>query len=153
MSGTGPRPLGPSLDQRRALHAARAVQGLRPSEANRSGLRLYRAYVDRLGPTVLVNGLGQALAMELASAGAGEDDPHRRLADKLGEWLSDPPDGVLGPTDAPAGTSRGAAALARLCEVDQRTYARAQAEALAWLSWHKRLVRAVTGAGYEPPAD
>jgi CRISPR-associated protein Cmr5 len=152
MSDTGPRPLGPSLDQRRALHGARAVDQFRSSGPPTDRLRLYPAYVDRLGPTILVNGLGQALAMELASAGSTSDDPHRRLADTLGAWLCDPRDGVLD-RSLPAGTRPGMAALTRLCEADQRTYVRAQAEALAWLSWHTRFVRAATGADDEPVAD
>lgn len=98
---------------------------------------LYRSYVDRLGPTILVNGLGQALAGELAAATSDHGKAHRILADHVASWLSDPADGIA----ELRGGGSAAPVLQALCDAPQRSYIRAQAEALAWLSWHKRFTR------------
>lgn len=126
---------GRSLDQRRATHAMGWVEKVKGAVSPKDCER-YRAYVDRLGPAVVINGLGQALAMEHAQAGGGSTDPHRMLAGGLEAWLSDPGCALFAAGDM----------LRQLCTSDQQTYLRAQAEALAWLTWHKRLCRAAFGS-------
>ena len=60
-------------EQRRAADALSKVLSL---ENESEDLRKrYRAYVDRLGPMIIMNGLGQALATERAAAG---EVPKRR---------------------------------------------------------------------------
>ncbi len=56
-----------NLEQHRAADALRRVQEL---AAQSDGFKKrYRSYVDRLGPAIVMNGLGQALATERAAAG------------------------------------------------------------------------------------
>ncbi len=127
-----------TLEQRRAAHALERVKALE----DRSGefKKLYRAYVDRLGPAIVMNGLGQALATERAAAGREPKDDrqcaHKALHDSLNDWLCR--DGGV----YPAGDL-----LAAIVGNDQSHYLRAQAEALAWLEWHKKCCRAALPSG------
>lgn len=127
-----------TAEQRRAAHAMARV----PAEQAGDDLRRrYRAYVDRLGPAILMNGLGQALATERAAAGAKRDKPegraHALLYESVESWLCGA-GGVYAPGDLLAAIVGGSEAL----------YLRAQAEALAWLVWHKKFCRA-----YLPVSD
>src|SRR5690606_20485050 len=78
------------VERERAAHALKKVMELadRPAQFKRS----YRSYVDRFGGAVVMNGLGQALATELAAAGSeptrDEERAHRALADHVFEWLA-----------------------------------------------------------------
>lgn len=137
-----------TLDQQRAANALRAVQRLRPDDELRSS---YRAYTDRLGPAIVTNGLGQALATERAAAGppgrrtTPDQEAHAALYDHIHRWLCRSDGGVYpGNPDL----------LAALVDGDQTSYLRAQAEALAWLTWHKKFCHAelpkrVAGSGEE----
>lgn len=140
MSERRSRP-GPSLDQRRARHALQSLEQVLEKLPCQNHRILYRSYVDRLGPTVLMNGLGQALASELAAANRAQEQksPHRLLAEQVASWLCDPDDGVL---PQKAGQDVAMKVLEQLCAACQVTYVRAEAEALAWLAWHKRFARA-----------
>jgi CRISPR-associated protein Cmr5 len=121
----------PTLEHLRAQHALKAVRDLEKEPwASR-----YRSYVDRLGPAILRNGLGQALAGELAAAkgdgGEREGEAHLRLYKNLETWLC----GKDRPYPAPP-------LLDALIAGEEADYLRAHAEALAWLEWHKRFCRA-----------
>jgi len=124
-----------TLEQQRAGNALARVKEL---EARSEKFRKrYRAYVDRLGPTIVMNGLGQALATELAAAGKDptEDDKkaHLVLYESLQAWLCRNGEGVYpGNGDL----------LEAITANDERQYLLAQAEALAWLGWHKKFCRA-----------
>jgi CRISPR-associated protein Cmr5 len=126
----------PALDQERAADALRAVRNLPPDEVLRGS---YRAYTDRLGPAIVMNGLGQALATERAAAGSATDresperKAHAALYDNVSRWLCRAGGGVY-----PAELDL----LAALMDGEQITYLRAQAEVLAWLTWHKKFCRA-----------
>lgn len=115
----------------RARHALETVKAVE----NESFGKEYRSYVDRLGPAILRNGLGQALAGELASAGDkisnDRQKAHKRLYENISGWLC-----------GDAGIYRGGDLLAALVRGDEKTYLAAHAEALAWLEWHKRFCRA-----------
>jgi len=99
----------------------------------------YRSYVERLGPAILTNGLGQALAFERAAAEWQQKKPeehaHMRLYQNVQNWLSTS-DG--GPGLLPAGKDL----LEWLTGAGQDEYLAAQAETLAWLSWHKKFCQA-----------
>ena len=56
-----------TLGQQRAASALQRVNEL--ADQSEDFKKRYRAYVDRLGPTIVMNGLGQALATERAAAG------------------------------------------------------------------------------------
>lgn len=129
-----------TLDQQRAAHALRHIDHL--SGRSKSFKKSYRAYVDRLGPAIVMNGLGQALAMELAAAGPnpGNDHEraHRELYNGVQAWLCG--EGVYG-ADGDL--------LRSIMNNDESLYRRAQAEALAWLEWHKKCCRASFPKGGE----
>ena len=124
-----------TIEQRRAAHALKRINELNAQEAEFKSR--YRSYVDRLGPAILMNGLGQALAAEQAAAGekpsSADQRAHHELYAGLSKWLCDPVQGIY----------RGHSNLLQaLMENDQRLYLRAQTEALAWLQWHKKCCRA-----------
>ncbi len=118
--------------------AADALSGIKDLAARQDEFKkLYRAYVDRLGPAIVMNGLGQALATERAVAGAkpknDRERAHRQLYDNLQKWLCRKEGGVYPSSDD---------LLHAIMEEDESRYLRAQAEALAWLEWHKKFCRA-----------
>lgn len=122
-------------EQRRAADALNKVLSLEYESEDLK--KRYRAYVDRLGPMIIANGLGQALATERASAGESpsKDDErsHMKLYKNINDWLCRTPDGIY----------PGAADLIQALMSDSEDlYLRAQAESLAWLGWHKRFCRA-----------
>ena len=133
-----------TLEQRRAADALSRVQELNiRSEDFR---KAYRAYVDRLGPAIVMNGLGQALATERAAAGSQKNErekAHQALYESLQRWLCRQADGVYpGKSDL----------LQAIMDEDESWYLHAQAEALAWLTWHKKCCRASFPAGGEDAA-
>ena len=124
-----------TIEQQRAADALERVSQLR--EKSESFRKSYRAYVDRLAPTIVMNGLGQALASERASAGPSPDNDdkksHQELYRSLQTWLCRQDGGVFpGANDL----------LQALVSHDEAFYLHAQAEALAWLLWHKKFCRA-----------
>jgi CRISPR-associated protein Cmr5 len=120
-------------EQRRAADALRALQQL---GENHNLRKSYRSYVERLGPSILINGLGQALATERAAATSKPEKPderaHHLLYANLGRWLCREGGIYPGGTDV----------LEAIVQHGETHYLRAQAEALAWLVWHKKLSRA-----------
>ena len=127
----------PTREHLRAQNALQAVRELKHEDWASS----YRSYVGRLGPAILRNGLGQALAGELASAGAGggDKDAHQRLFDNLENWLCGADKDT--PYPPPEG-QQGDRLLDHMIQGTEADYRRAHAEALAWLEWHKRFCRA-----------
>ncbi len=129
-----------NLEQLRAENALSRVSKLedKPDEFK----KLYRSYVDRLGPTIVMNGLGQALATELAAAGSNPKDPreraHRKLFDNLQQWLCREPGGVY---------PENPDLLQAITQHDESRYVHAQTEALAWLEWHRKCCRAMLPRG------
>ena len=119
-----------TIEQQRAGHALQTVNEL--SLERTKFKKLYRSYVDRLGPTIVMNGLGQALAVELAAAGGQPGDPHRAVYKNLQRWL------CRGDGEYPSAGDL----LSAIIENDEESYLHAQAEALAWLEWHKKFCRA-----------
>jgi CRISPR-associated protein Cmr5 len=131
-----------TIEQRRAAAALSRVNEL---GSNSDGFKKrYRAYVDRLCPTIVMNGLGQALATERAAAGPqpSKDDEraHHELYLSLQRWLCGKDDGVY---------SSAADLLQAIISNDEALYLHAQAEALAWLEWHKKFCRASFPKGVE----
>lgn len=121
-----------TLEQKRAEHALETVPGDEQEEKFRSS---YRSYVERFATAVLTNGLGQALASELAAAGPNPTDAdkraHKQLYENVASWLKE--QRFLG-TDEDL--------LKKLVEAEQDFYISAQAEVLAWLTWHKKFCQA-----------
>ena len=131
-----------TIEQQRAADALSRV-----SELNTRGdefKKKYRAYVDRLGPAIVMNGLGQALATERAAAGPQQgnhrEEAHHELYVSLQSWLCRQDAGVyLNSKDL----------LQAIMENDESRYLHAQAEALAWIEWHKKCCRASFPKGEE----
>ena len=121
-----------TLEQKRAEHALDRARKMGQMDAEK-----YRSYVDRLGPAIVMNGLGQALATEIAAGGE-----HKNLYENVENWLCRSEGGVY---------SGNRDLLASIVEHGQDKYLHAQAEALAWLQWHKKFCRAFLrdGAGGE----
>lgn len=120
-----------TLQQKRAAHALNRVREL-ADKLNSDHKKDYRAYVDRLGPAIVMNGLGQALASELAAKEAKEKKPHYELYLSLKSWLCSPSGVYQEDNDL----------LDAVTKHGETEYLRAQAEALAWLEWHKKFCRA-----------
>ena len=124
-----------TLEQDRAHHALRRVRELRTR--GEQFAKRYRSYIERLGPAIVTNGLGQALAAERAAAGETPNKPeetaHLEVYRSLQSWLCRPDSGVYPGADD---------LLEAILEHDEAQYLRAQAEALAWLEWHKKFCRA-----------
>jgi len=133
-----------TVEQRRAADAMARVNEL--SSQSEGFKKRYRAYVDRLCPTIVMNGLGQALATERAAAGSDprkdKDDEwaHYELYESLRRWLCRDDGGVY-PSKPDL--------LQAIMSHDESLYLRAQAEALAWLDWHKKFSRATFPQGEE----
>ena len=142
-----------TLEQQRAAHALARVGELNKRYRDPGKFReRYRSYVDRLGPSIVMNGLGQALATERAAAGAtpenDDEKAHHALYESLSAWLCRNEGGIYRASHD---------LLQELMEHDESSYLRAQAEALAWLEWHKKCCRAFLpkgeGRGNEPAAS
>ncbi len=123
-----------TLEQDRARDALQRVRKL--AGRDEQFRKRYRSYVERLGPAIVTNGLGQAMATERAAAGEKptkpDEEAHFELYHSLRGWLCRPEGGVY----------PGAADLLQaIVEHDEALYLRAQAEALAWLEWHKKFCR------------
>ena len=123
-----------TLEQRRAEDALARVKYVR--DGRKIDTEKYRSYVDRLGPAIVMNGLGQALATELAT----DDEAHKELYRSLQSWLCRRDDGVYPRSDD---------LLESVMRNGEHEYLRAQAEALAWLEWHKKFCRAYFRRGDE----
>jgi CRISPR-associated protein Cmr5 len=113
-----------------ALDKARAVDRDREDKFKRQ----YRAYVERLGPAILTNGLGQAAAFEKASS----EVAHKELYHNLRTWLCHRQLGVYREADD---------LLDAIFEEVEDKYLAAQAEAIAWLGWHKKFCNAYLPRG------
>lgn len=117
----------------RAADALGKVNTLPDEPAFRSR---YRSYVDRLGGAVVMNGLGQALATELAASDANAQEvdkqAHAALARNVSGWLTRSNGVYPGATDV----------MQAIMSSDQDAYLLAQAETLAWLTWHKKFCHA-----------
>ena len=123
-----------TLEQLRAEHAMERVNELDKAKTDEIK-KLYRSYIDSLGPAILMNGLGQALATEIAAAGSDASSnrglAHKAVYESIESWLCRK-DGGIYSSDL----------LNAIVTNDEEHYLRAQVEALAWLEWHKKFCRA-----------
>lgn len=120
--------LGRTFEQLRAHDALEKAQNVSRKEDDGFKKR-YRAYVERLGPAILTNGLGQAAAFENASS----EEAHKELYRNLQSWLCRADSDIY-----PAARDL----LEAIVEGTEEQYLAAQAEAIAWLGWHKRFCNA-----------
>ena len=134
-----------TIEQQRAADALSCITALNGQSPDFK--RSYRAYVDRLGPAIVMNGLGQALATERAAAGPrpknDRECAHDALYRNLQCWLCRDDGGVY-----PSSPDL----LQAIMRKDESDYLLAQIEALAWLAWHKKLCRASFPGGEDDPS-
>jgi len=124
-----------TLDQLRAKDAMEKVLALK----NEDWASEYSSYVKRLGAALIMNGLGQALASELANGSerdcGGAAGAHNRLATNISTWLGR----MDGPNTGPyPGKTDPKSLLTAMMNEDQRNYLVAQADLIKWLEWHKK---------------
>jgi CRISPR-associated protein Cmr5 len=129
-----------SIEQRRAASALACVRG----ETARPDKGRYASYVEALPAAIYANGIGQAIATELARP----EESHQRLAAHVALWLCGndecaPYRGILEMSRRPAAKDQAMALLDALTQGNERSYLRAQSEALAFLVWLKKLSRAL----------
>ncbi len=119
-----------TLDQMRAADSLKKVKEIQEnySEDERDS---YADYVERLPAAILMNGLGQALAQLLAAAKRNEQDPHYLLYKHVHGWLCR--------DDPRAPYPNAPDMLEAITHKGRNKYLQAQAEAMAWLEWHKKL--------------
>lgn len=118
-----------TLGQKRAAHALEAVKRL--EKDNNYGN--FGSYVQRLPATIVMNGLGQAMASELAAARGCKDEDeraHKTLFELVESWLQKC--NAYPKTDL----------MIAIVQGNQEDYVRAQAEALAYLDWLKKFSQA-----------
>lgn len=126
-------PTTPTLDQQRAAHALRMIQQLADS-GNHDGM--YVSYVSALPATIVMNGIGQALATELAKD-KGKKKSHRHLFDHLASWLTQ-----SGRPLAAAENANDPKMVFKKLTESQEIYIEAQIEAMAYIHWLKQFARA-----------
>jgi len=124
------------LDIERAKHALKMVNEIK-IEGNYGN---FRSYVERLPATVVMNGLGQAMAMELsqskkADANRNADErAHEKLFEIVKDWLNKT---VYGDGDL----------MENITNHGQQKYIEAQSEVLAYLVWLKKFSKAYLKKG------
>ncbi|MBW7877061.1 MAG: type III-B CRISPR module-associated protein Cmr5 [Candidatus Cloacimonetes bacterium] len=120
-----------TLDQLRAKDAMEKVLALK----NEDWASEYSSYVKRLGAALIMNGLGQALASELANGSerdcGGAAGAHNRLAANISTWLGRKDGTYPGKIDPKN-------LLSAMMKEDQCNYLVAQADLMKWLEWHKK---------------
>ena len=145
-----------TIGQRRAAHSLAAIKGLEGLESEQievyvqqfvslewlfrqSSLDIgkFDSYVERLPANIVTNGLGQAMALELAISRLGKTDrkpderAHELLYRIVESWLQEC--GIC-----PKGTNL----MERIVNSSQEDYIRIQYEALAYLDWLKMFTQA-----------
>ncbi len=145
---------GPDLAQRRAKAALDAVKKYRDAPAEdvkTKQKRAYAGYVKSLPAAIVMNGLGQALATELAAAGKDSNkgqgglspDAHGQIYLHLQDWLCGKDPEAVFPDIFTDDNRPLTHLLSRLYGARQPDYLRAQAEALLYLGWLKKFAVAL----------
>jgi CRISPR-associated protein Cmr5 len=122
-----------TLEQKRAKHALDQIYKLKDNNPGN-----YGRYVKALPASILMNGLGQALATERA---AKNDQAHLKLAEHVADWLlsEEAHTKYRKQTEGEAPKLDPAQQLLRqIVEGEQDAYVWAQAEAMAYVTWLKK---------------
>jgi CRISPR-associated protein Cmr5 len=122
-------------DQVRAQDAWRKTQEIKSSYPKKADD--YATYVTNMPASILINGLGQAVAQLLAAAKRQEnfkEDAHYLLYLHTQSWLC----GEEKRSPYPAGTDL----VEAIIHSDRQRYQKATKEILAWLNWHKKFASA-----------
>jgi CRISPR-associated protein Cmr5 len=137
-----------TLGQERAAQALSSINVLKNEEFKGK----FASYVERLPAAIVMNGLGQAIASELAASRlnkdkrGSEEKAHERLFNLIQEWF--------GMSKVYENSSSDANWLMKsILEGSQEDYVRAQAEALAYLDWLKMFSQAYLKGGDDDSSD
>src|SRR5262245_49009093 len=126
---------GPTLDQRRASHAWRAIEEVKQLPKNKA--KEYGGHAKKLPTRIMAAGLGQALAFLLAKAGDPNSREHKahvkRLHDHLTDWVI---------KQRPMSATKPDSLLQSLVEGNSDFLRRATDEVLAYLVWLNRFAEA-----------
>lgn len=122
-----------SLEQKRAQFSLCQIQNIE-KEKDEKWQAKYTSYVKSLPATILMCGLGQAMAMLRAKAKGDMTTPHGRLYQDVQWWLCAEEEKGIFP--------KGKDLMEALTDTDMDTYLRAQAESLALLVWLKKFATA-----------
>lgn len=160
-----------TTEQKRADHALKTIRDIRNLDQSpgTDGTRPpaygnLRAYVENLPTTIVMNGLGQAMATELAAARLGEENSStgNRDLSELIKSLKGPAGGKRDSDDRAHELlfcivqdwlrmgrvySDDLDLMEAIVTGNQREYVRAQAEALAYLEWLKKFSQAFLRKG------
>ncbi len=134
----------PTLDQRRARHAWKAVE--RASRLKRKeNAKEFAQEAKRLPVRIKTAGLGQALAFLNAKAKSDTTKGGGRLLQELGEWLLT----RRGLAPRPQGTNDCDAVIRAIIAGNADLLRRATEEALLYLQWLTRFSEAELDTGEE----
>jgi CRISPR-associated protein Cmr5 len=130
-----------NLDLERARDALMNIEVLRSTTISGD----YLSYVKSLPATILQNGLGQAMATQLAAAkGKGrEDNGHACLYWHMRDWLCRDDDRAPYPREPDL--------MHGIVNGDQEAYIHAQSEAISYLNWLKKFAVAYLSSEQENP--
>lgn len=123
-----------TLGQKRAEHALKYIK----ENVMKNGIDQgnFISYVSSLPASIVMNGLGQAMAFELSK----KDKEHKLLYNAIFEWLCKSENAIYkGKEDL----------IKAVIEGNQEQYIIAQAEALEYLEWLKKFSRAYLENGEE----
>jgi len=113
-----------TYEQKRAAHALKEIKKLENKQSEH-----FISYVSALPASIVMNGLGQAMAFEKSNK---NDSGHKDLYNIIERWLC----GESGVFDQETDL------MDAITNNGQNDYLRAQAEALAYLDWLKKFSRA-----------
>jgi CRISPR-associated protein Cmr5 len=123
-----------TLQQRRAEHALSWIRKAEEKFREENNRKKFVSYAENAPASVLINGLGQAAATLCAQAKGDPNDPHMAVYEALQNWL-------CGSDEAAPYKSyqENKGLLIAITKEDRNSYLHAQAEALAYLEWYKKL--------------
>lgn len=127
------------MDRLRANDALKKIKGLKGLGVEHYGN--YVSFVKAFPAVILQNGLGQALATELASSGNNNptEKGHKYLFHHVSQWLGR--DDETAPYQN--GYNEETGILQRLVAEEQRRYIKARHDAMAYVSWLKKFAVAL----------
>lgn len=120
-----------TLDQKRAADACGKIEQVKSKHSKDTWSATYVSSVESLPAAILNCGLGQAAATLLSAAKGKTDDPHHCLYDHLRQWLCG--------DEAETPYRNQSDLMKAITSHDRAAYMKAQAEALSWLNWLKKL--------------
>ncbi|MFY9541454.1 MAG: type III-B CRISPR module-associated protein Cmr5 [Dethiobacteria bacterium] len=119
-----------TLQQKRAEHALKRIKDADEKYKDKEERKKFVSYAESAPASILINGLGQAIATLLAQAKGNQEEPHGAIYAALKDWLC---------RDSTMAPYKGCKDLiTAITEGDRDSYLHAQAEALSYLEWYKK---------------